>query len=570
MNVIPQVLKQCIIMAVIISIGICINPYNVKAQVEHLPISHPVYMFLQHCEAKGLLEHFSLSSLPLQRGEVAEALRSICGATPQLTASEKQTLELYEQEICPELRVNSSVFSSDVPRKDTLSFFSSGLFSENEKGFYFQDENNVNVYAVPLASADFGFRSLDTQSSSMFSVQAGIRVHGTLSNRFGYFMQVTNGSLISGDRTLALEDIRLKQNIKFAVLNSDFDFTESHIRYDYDWFYIGIGRESRLLGAGFRHHQFLGQNAPPLDAVFAGARFKQFEYRFTYASLMSLAIDTNGQAILPNMGIIAGSDKYFPSKTLVMHRAAFRPKWGEIALWESVVYQNRSLDLGYLNPLSFLKSVEHSLRDRDNSAMGFDFTIRPVKGLSIKGSYLLDDLIFSKIGTDYWGNKAAYSLGALYAFPSWNIGAEYAKVYPYTYSHFNVQNSMTSDGQIITGSLAPNSDELSLFGSLWYGNRYPIQFLISYRRHGANQVETINGKDTLLVNHGGDALYCKRPNDSMDAPFLAGIVLETFKTQMSIGYEIIRGFNIQAAYQFRKTGKENVHIAQVSLRFEDF
>jgi hypothetical protein len=94
--------------------------------------------------------------------------------------------------------------------------------------------------------------------------------------------------------------------------------------------------------------------------------------------------------------------------------------------------------------------------------------------------------------------------------------------------------------------------------------------LISYRRHGANQVETINGKDTLLVNHGGDALYCKRPNDSMDAPFLAGIVLETFKAQMSLGYEIIRGFNIQAAYQFRKTGKENVHIAQVSLRFEDF
>lgn len=202
--------------------------------------------------------------------------------------------------------------------------------------------------------------------------------------------------------------------------------------------------------------------------------------------------------------------------------------------------------------------------------MGFDFTIRPVKGLSIKGSYLLDDLIFSKIGTDYWGNKAAYSLGALYAFPSWNIGAEYAKVYPYTYSHFNVQNSMTSDGQIITGSLAPNSDELALFGSLWYGNRYPIQFLISYRRHGANQVETINGKDTLLVNHGGDALYCKRPNDSMDAPFLAGIVLETFKAQMSLGYEIIRGFNVQATYQFRKTGKESVHIVQVSLRFEDF
>lgn len=115
-------------MAVIISIGICINPHNVKAQVEHLPISHPVYMFLQHCEAKGLLEHFSLSSLPLQRGEVAEALRSICSATPQLTVSEKQTLELYEQEICPELRVNSSVFLAMCPEKILCHFLALDCF----------------------------------------------------------------------------------------------------------------------------------------------------------------------------------------------------------------------------------------------------------------------------------------------------------------------------------------------------------------------------------------------------------------------------------------------------------
>ena len=48
-----------------------------NAQVEHLPIVHPVYQFLEHCEAKGVLPHFSLSALPLQRGEVQKALQLI-------------------------------------------------------------------------------------------------------------------------------------------------------------------------------------------------------------------------------------------------------------------------------------------------------------------------------------------------------------------------------------------------------------------------------------------------------------------------------------------------------------
>ena len=541
----------------------------VHAQVEHLPIVHPVYQFLEHCEAKGVLPHFSLSALPLQRGEVQKALQLIRKSESELSEDERDVLSHYEHELLTEKRKNTTLFHSSIPVKDSLPFFFDGIISNHEKAIYLQQDSLVTLFSSPLFSIESAFRS-DSATASMLTGQAGLRMHGTMRGNVGFFLQVTNGALLSGDRSLALDDPRLRQIIKFAVYDSDFDFTESHIRYDNDWFYASIGRESRTLGAGFNHHQFLGRNSPPLDALMIGARTKTFEYRYTHASLLSLPQDANGQIILPGQTNSTGSDKFMPAKTLVMHRAAFRPTWGEIAIWESVIYQNRTFDLAYLNPLSFLKSVEHSLRDRDNSAMGFDFTVRPMKNLILKGAYLLDDLIFSKIGTDYWSNKSAFSFGGMYALSAMNIAIEYARVQPYTYSHFNVQNSMSSDGANITGSLRPNSDEISLSASLFHGHRYPIRLLIAYQRHGANEIANINGRDSIIVNHGANTLQARRPWDSEYAPFLGGILEEALRAQITAGFEIIRGLNVQALYALRSQAGNLTHFMQASLRFEDF
>jgi hypothetical protein len=541
----------------------------VFAQVEHLPIVHPVYQFLEHCEAKGLLPHYSLSALPLQRGEVQHALRLIRKSAIELSEDERDILSHYEQELLIEKRINTTLFESSIANNDSLPFFFDGILSNREKAIYLQQDSLVTLFSSPLFSIESTLRN-DSSSASMLTGQAGMRLHGTLRGNVGFFLQMTNGALLSGDRSLALDDPRLRQNVKFAVYESDFDFTESHIRYDNDWFYASIGRESRTLGAGFHHHQFLGRNSPPLDAFMIGARTSTFEYRYTHAALLSLPQDVNGQIILPGQTNSTGSDKFMPAKTLVMHRAAYRPIWGEIAVWESVIYQNRTFDLAYLNPLSFLKTVEHSLRDRDNSAMGFDFTVRPMKNLILKGAYLLDDLIFSKIGTDYWSNKSAFSFGGMYALSSMNIALEYARVQPYTYSHFNVQNSMTSDGATVTGSLRPNSDEISLSASLFYGHRYPIRLLIAFQRHGANEITSINGRDSIIVNHGANALQARRPWDSEYAPFLGGIIEESMRAQITAGFEIIRGLNLQALYALRSQAGNLTHFIQASIRFEDF
>ena len=83
------------------------------------------------------------------------------------------------------------------------------------------------------------------------------------------------------------------------------------------------------------------------------------------------------------------------------------------------------------------------------------------------------------IGKNYWGNKSAFNIGAMAALAGgFDAGIEYSRIEPYTYSHFNRQNSMTNDGFLFSTYLMPNSDKYSLFMDWWWGNRYPLELEI--------------------------------------------------------------------------------------------
>ena len=68
------------------------------SQVEHVPVTHPVYKFLEHAETKGFFKHFSLSDIPLQRIQVVNSLKEIRKNSSRLNNSEMEVLEGYETE----------------------------------------------------------------------------------------------------------------------------------------------------------------------------------------------------------------------------------------------------------------------------------------------------------------------------------------------------------------------------------------------------------------------------------------------------------------------------------------
>lgn len=542
-----------ILSSIVLALTLSSTAYS---QVENVPVANPVYSYLTRAESKGLLKNFSMSMLPLTRGEVEKALKSIRSQVDKLSASEIETLEKFEKYFGIINQEKLVVFYSD---KDTTQVFSTRFFNDNPKYFYHHKDSSSSVYISPLASADFLIRNQEGKDGNVLLGNIGMRVSGTLSNFVGYYLQATNGTVFSGDKQIALLDPHISQNIKFTELRSDFDFAESSVAFQYDWFYASIGRETRRWGAGVNNSIYVSGNAPPFTVFNLGVKFKTFEYRFSHGGLLATYSDSSK----------VGFNAVVPQKYSAMHRFAVKPSWGEIGFWESIVYSKRDIDMEYLNPLSFFKSLEHALRDRDNSMMGLDLTARPFKNVELKGSFILDDIIFGEIGKDFWSNKYAWNFGAWYASDfAMDFGLEYSRIEPYTFSHFDSLNAYTNDNRLIGTDLLPNSDELSGIVKYWWGAKYPIQFKIAYRRHGANEYDA-NGK--MVNNVGGDFTKVKMPTDSDRAKFLDGDLQETLSASITFGFELFRDFSAKFQYTYNNTtGLNDLHFVRLTFSYDDF
>lgn len=529
---------------------------SIYSQIENMTIFHPVYEFLLQIENKGILKNKSLSDIPISRQEIIDNLKIALDNKSKLSSSELKTLELYLKEFGISDAENSVVFYSESNEEQ---LFFENVFSDDEKFIYKYTDSSNFVSIIPLADVDFKSGKSDGISKDYLIGSIGARIYGTLSNFVGYNLQITNGALLSGEREYALEEEKYSRNIKFAELESDIDITESHVNLKYNWFEAGIGREHRRMGAGLHQNLFISTNSPAMDALWLGAYFKNFEYKYMHASVLALPEESVNTW---------GFNVYIPSKYVAIHRFAVKPSWGEIAFWENVVYSDREPDLAYLNPLSFFKSVEHSLRDRDNSVMGFDATIRFANRFQIKGAFLLDDIIFSKIGTGFWSNKTAWNLALLsdigYGF---SAGVEYSRVEPYTFSHFNVQNSMTNDGLLYASVLLPNSDRFSGQIMYWWGGRYPLKLNFAYTRHGKNEFDE-NGN--LIRNVGGDPLQTRRPDDPLSLTFLDGYREDIFLVELSSGFEPVRALNVHPIISIREIDGNYDYAFRFLLRLYDF
>ncbi len=533
------------------------------AQVENVPIANPVYDFLLRAETRGMLPHFSLSQLPWQRNKIVHALELVRSNDSLLSKHEKAVLAEYEVEFEIRHRNNAVVFYS---KTDTVQVLSSKMLSDYEKLIYrYKDASNA-VAVEPLMSLDYINLFSKSDSNYILMGTLGGRIYGTIADHVGYYLQVTNAAKLLGYEDIAYVDNKYFNNTKYRKLNSDADMSESHVAVEFDWFYASIGRETRLNGAGLKQRVYVNDLSPAFDALTLAARFNGFEYRFSHNSLLNFPLDLDEPVWIEGMGAYT----VIPPKYMAMHSFTLLPSWGEVSFFESVIY-SRDVDLAYLNPLSFLKTLEHAQHDRDNSGMGLSAVVRPVKNLQLKGTWFLDDIIIDNIGTGYWSNKTAWNVAGIVSVPKHNLdfGLEYSRTEPYTFSHFNPQNSNTNDSVLFSSYIPPNSDQWNMMLQYWWGQRYPVKLNMSYTRHGANIYDDAGN---LVRNVGGDPLLSitKESDPSGTVVFLDGNLIKTFAVELSAGIEIIRGFNLQLAYSYQHANGINRNYARAILRFSDF
>ncbi len=464
---------------------------------ELLPASDPVYRFLLRQQVTGNLHNFHWGMLPLSRKEVASFLDSLETSTT-LSVTDRALLHDFERKLSYDRTGGLASSSSFIPGFD----FGTIVDDSRQKYLYAYADSTTSVFLDGFASYSYRAGKGDSLGSHFASLgEVGLRLRGTLYNRLGYYLQASNGALLSGSHDFALLEPRLQANKKF---NSDqksfFDFTNGYLRYDADWFSVMAGREQLLWGMGYGDRMVFSDNTVPFDFFRIDIHSGNLHYSFLHGGLVGA--DTNGQTL---------SSKYIAAHRLEFNIGA--PL--RLGLNEAVIYSNQPPLFALMNPMAFLTSAELSTEltssNEHNTLIWIDAEVRPVTNVRLNGTWLIDDISFSTLGKqDISGNtnKFGWQAGVLWSdaftVPTLVLSLEYTRIGPFVETHRTNANSYTNWNLPLGAALQPNSDEWALGADYDVTNRLSISCRVRFQRTGEN---ILDQSGRVIFNAGSNFLY---------------------------------------------------------------
>ncbi len=518
---------------------------HAEAQRELVPSDHPIYRFLLRQQLEEHINGFHWGMLPLSRKEVTEFLRTLRSDSVRalLSETDRKILSDYCVEFSHDLDQTDSASESFIP-----SWRLSGILSdERQKSLYSYADTGVTL--VVDALGDVSRRN--TWGDSLGKADAvlgelGVRIRGTFHDRLGFYLQATNGSLLSGSHSVALLDNRLVANNRFNSQGSTFyDMTRGYIRYDADWLSVMAGREQLLWGAGYADRAVFSDNTAPFDFFRIDLQEGSFHYAFVHGSLVGA--DSTGHTL--------------SSKYIAAHRVEFNVgKRVRIGFSEAVLYSLQPPNFALMNPFTFLTSAELSTEmpqkedNAHNTIMWLDVEVTPVKNIRAFGSILVDDLKFGTLTkTDISGNsnKLGWQAGILvndaFEIPTLVLTSEYTRINPFVLTHWTNYNSYTNWGLSLGPSVPPNTDEWLFQAEYSFSSRLSLRGTVRFQRSGEN-----------ILDQSGNLIYDAGSNILLGQDHLVhpNIFLEGRRVDRTIGiihaeWQPIRQYFLRADLMLR-------------------
>jgi hypothetical protein len=509
--------------------------------VGQVPIGSDVYSFLRHLSVRGAIKGYSETQLPISEYEVVTLLEQPDPA--KLSATENALRLKY-------LRTyrHTPVFATTMfPADSAEPLFFAGIPTDNDKYLYrwIDTASRSDLFVHGIASLEFDKQSQPTSGKVVLG-EFGGQFSGTLSGHVGYFLQATNGASI-GDSTVAGQNPLLAKNINYSLFtHTDFDNTTAELSYNYDWFTAKLAREALAVGGSYQEDNIiLSSNVPVYDFVSVAAHVGAVRYEAVLASLLGEGRFSVGYDTVTNY--VAGAFLTIDPKYLALHDLTFTINNDfEFGFTDETVFSRR-FDLAYINPFSFMETVQHSLLDRDNGLLSTHLRWQIANGVEIRGEGLVDDVLASKIGTGFWSNKFAWQLGGMWADPfglsDLDIMAEWTHVEPYTFTHFLPQNAYTTSGTLLSNQIGPNS--ISYWGRIRWtpSERWTLQFDGELIQRGENIYDS-TGK--IVTNYGSDYEHTIWDNGNSNVPnwILQGNRVDIINITALVQYEPWRGLSV--------------------------
>lgn len=520
---------------------------TVFSQVELVPLSNPVYGFLERMYTNKVIDNYSPTMGPVSRKETANLLLEITAKQNKLSKTDKALLKYYTVEFEYDMYGTMKNSSDFFSKKGVGELFS----NKKQKYLYSTADTNVSFFWDGIGS--IRYIGLDGDSSGKPHVllgEIGTRIRGTLFNSVGYYLRLSNGVRLGGtsedaQRTAFVEPILVSNRKYTSEGNKTFDTYEGYLRYATrtEWLALTAGREALSFGPGYIDKLFLSnKNSAPFDFLKLDLHYKKVRYSFFHSSITGK--DSAGSQL--------------SSKYLVFHRLELGPFFNnsfKLGFNEMVVYSNVPLNFAFINPISFLTSADMNTelpgKNSNNTLLGLDMQLFPVRNLSIQGSLLIDDLNFETLSNDSAkgnDNKFAFQAGFNWqnalTLPNLALTYEFTHIDPFVYAHREINNSYSNWSLPIGHALNPNSDEHAFKLSYAFGSMLKLAVTYKMQRTGLNYYDSLGN----FINVGSDIL-----NGSYDFvranKFLNGTRLNTNIIIAELDFEPIRQYHIAVRYQ---------------------
>jgi hypothetical protein len=443
-------------------------PTSLWSQSQNLPLEHWAYSFLDRLQTKGLYISEDFDTRPYSREAIAEIILQINKQVEEnpalLSYAEWQLFEQLKGEFYEKLQTLSQkieIREKDYEphlftwRNEDIIVRGDGLLGQQNK---FESRREVNP-AIPTSLTTIGFalrvdikKSLaifaeertffsgdtDSISTSVYNPSAGLPV------------TLEGGDVAVSDKAIGYAVFRLP------------------------WLDIEAGRDLVEWGPGFRGNLILSRNSDVYDLFKFDFRFKKFKFESFHAFL--------------NSGI--------GRKYLVGRRIEVRPLRSlQLAISETAVYGNRSIEFLYINPFIPINVAERHLGDKDNNAISFDFTYFSKRNIKIYGEVLLDDFSIQKNWFNDFGNKWAVMLGGYWVDPlglkNTDFRFELVRIEPFVYTHFDSINTYINYNNILGHWLGPNAD--SWYFEIAHQPHRNWKFGISWEQRRRGEGDIYNG-----------------------------------------------------------------------------
>ncbi len=474
-----------------IIIFLCIFPHVITwAQNIPVPLSYTkVYDFIDELIMDGVVTN-QTAIRPYTRNQIADMLTQAQRADSLLSNRQQNELKFYLNEFALE---NDLMVDNFVQYTDRRTF----SLSLADPQFSYKSLNNMFKMRIrPILGGDVMLSKkgaiiqrwwgaeIQMDIAKHLSIWGSLRDNSWNGNWLNtdYFPSDyarINGARIyygASQQTPALSNIPGVQ-YKEATYGGDFSDSKGGINLYSWWGSIGIQRENIRWGDSYHSSNILSGRNPAVPMITLQLTpCKWFQFDYFHAWLVSNVLDstyyylentTNGNASLKN---------YRPyNKFMAANMFTFTPiKYLSISLGNSIVYAEQSLQVAYLIPIAFYKSLDHLLTkgvrtQNQNSQVFASISVRPVNHLQLYGSFFLDEVKFSRFKlSEPENNPISYLVG--FNWSGWPIDGlslkgEFMRSYIACYTHsidvltwasnsYNMGHYMGDNAQSIYAELA--------------------------------------------------------------------------------------------------------------------